>query len=368
MAQPFDAEAVQSTGGAVPIARDPRVLNIVAGDFSASRTGTITYATAARQEADLVWFDRSGRRAEGMVLRASRPLGFRLSHEGQRVAYVMLDDAGREELWIKDAVGSGLPQRFTEPVGNATRAPLWSPVGKELTFYAIPQPGEYGQFRKPVAGGQRTKVVGTRVNGEGADWSRDGRLPLFRQQGQRGGSGRAACARPIAAGAACRNRGLRRQQAERLSMRRPNRTKVPVVQRDHCLHVETLSQRDDGRIGSSQREVAVLLDQPGDARPIVRRGRLDVHVDQASKERRLRLRAKARTHEIGHLRDHERRHDQAIPGIFERRPASQVVGIVLVDDRVERTSINDGEHAPTRQSGSSRHRERCGGDRYARWP
>jgi len=38
--------------------------------------------------------------------------------------------------------------------------------------------------------------------------------------------------------------------------------------------------------------------------------------------------------------------DQAISGLLERRTTAHVIGVVLVDNGIERPSVNDGEHVP----------------------
>ena len=56
---------------------------------------------------------------------------------------------------------------------------------------------------------------------------------------------------------------------------------------DHDIRLEPLGEGDDRGVGAAEREVGVLLDELGDARPVLGRGCLDVERRESSQEVRL---------------------------------------------------------------------------------
>ena len=100
MAQPFDASAVTTTGAAVPLAENVRVVNVVAGDFSVSRTGVLTYVRAFVSKGDLEWFDRRGQRVGTAATDVLQGTG-RLAPDERRAALLNADPSGRTGLLIR---------------------------------------------------------------------------------------------------------------------------------------------------------------------------------------------------------------------------------------------------------------------------
>src|SRR5436190_9892615 len=70
-------------------------------------------------------------------------------------------------------------------------------------------------------------------------------------------------------------------------------TEVPAVKGDHDISRQPLGKRDDGRVGSTKRKVAVPLDQLADARPVFRRGGFDVEPLEPAEELGLDLGTKS---------------------------------------------------------------------------
>jgi hypothetical protein len=74
---------------------------------------------------------------------------------------------------------------------------------------------------------------------------------------------------------------------------RANRTEVPFVQRDDGFRIQPLGECDHRCIGAAQRKVAVLFDEVGDSRRIVRR-LFDAHSCEALQKLRLDIGPHAR--------------------------------------------------------------------------
>lgn len=136
MAQPFDAEKVQTTGDAVPVAEQ---VDYVPGNsqsqFSASANGTLVYTsgTAAGGKKQLTWFDRGGMSA-GTVGIPADTIWASLSPDNSTVATDPSDAAsGANDIWLHD-LARGTVSRLT--FGPASSEyPVWSPDGSRIGFY-----------------------------------------------------------------------------------------------------------------------------------------------------------------------------------------------------------------------------------------
>ena len=173
VAQPFDPEAMKTTGDPVPLAERIGTDNIGLARFSISREGTLVYRTGD-SNGRLVWVDRAGRQAE--VIGDAGQFGDpALSPDGRRLAYNQLDPrTGKSDVWIRD-LARGVSSRFTFRTGNNGGA-VWSADGTSLAFMSI-NGGTREFFQKP-SGGQGEEVPLLKQD-DGApllvDWSRDGR-------------------------------------------------------------------------------------------------------------------------------------------------------------------------------------------------
>jgi serine/threonine-protein kinase len=139
LAAPFDADALELTGPALPLVDGVFLNPAVHPFYSLSDNGTMVYrrSAAASDEVEFVWVTRSGEMTSvDQGERFNPPFGrpsFRLSPEGGRVAYSAAVD-GNADIWIKDLSG-GAPLRLT--FGDETdENPDWSPDGESIVHLA----------------------------------------------------------------------------------------------------------------------------------------------------------------------------------------------------------------------------------------
>jgi Tol biopolymer transport system component len=180
MALPFDANARRSTGEPLPVAESIQYFpQTQYGLFSASATGALVYqARTASGVSQLLWLDRSGRQI-GTLGSPANQANPRISPDGSRVALDITDlQSGNTDVWIYQASG-GIPSRFTSNPSLDT-TPAWSPDGSRIVFNSLRQ-GHPDLYEKSSNGDGNDEpiLVSTRTKYP-LDWSRDGRLILFR--------------------------------------------------------------------------------------------------------------------------------------------------------------------------------------------
>ena len=185
MAQPFDISKLQTTGEAVPIAEQVDLGNVQEDfQFSASQTGVLAYTSGGISgAAQLTWFDRSGK-ILGTVGPRRDIRWAALSPDGKTVAVDERDpEAATFDIWLHD-LSRGTASRFTfGPRTNA--APVWSPDGKAIAFYAArPAVAPFSFAYAKEAGGSGRETILDKPLGDPPrpvrvdDWSRDGRFVL----------------------------------------------------------------------------------------------------------------------------------------------------------------------------------------------
>jgi Tol biopolymer transport system component len=131
MAQAFDADRLQLTGEAVPIAEGLQVSQTTgSASFTASDNGVLAYRSGTAAAAlTLVWVSRNGteQRLSAPAHNYTLP---RLSPDGQRVA-IAIEEA-ESQIWLYDLSRDTLTRlTFT---GTANVDPLWTPDGKRIVF------------------------------------------------------------------------------------------------------------------------------------------------------------------------------------------------------------------------------------------
>ena len=160
------------------LAADGRLLPAL----SAAATGAIAFRTGAWSgRRHLTWFDRTGSEKG----RVGEPddgdsFGTALSPDGRRVA-MSRSVKNNNDIWLLDA-DRGVMSRFTSSPSPDT-FPVWSPDGTRLAFGSPRTEVNSARdlYWKPVSGDEPEKLLlSTPHYKEPLDWSRDGRLLLYR--------------------------------------------------------------------------------------------------------------------------------------------------------------------------------------------
>jgi eukaryotic-like serine/threonine-protein kinase len=172
VAQPFDAGKLETTGDAVPVAKEVDAQNagvgVVVGYFSASQNGVLLYTSGRAPAAvQLTWFDRSGKKLD--TAGAPAELGpFSLSPDGTRVAFTRRDvQVGRYFLWTRD-LARGVESRWT--TDRIIGSPIWSGDGTHI-FY-----GRGDKVYQKAANNTGPEEVVEAAAKQAMDASRDGRF------------------------------------------------------------------------------------------------------------------------------------------------------------------------------------------------
>ena len=180
MAQPLDRQTLEVSGDAIPIADDVGVdgfgnIGKSLSSFSVSENGVLVYGAGARG-AQLTWSDRDGKQL-GLLGSPGINVGFNISPDGQQVALQREDGRGGSDIWLLDAT-RGTALRFTsDPVYHA--APVWSPDGLRITFFAI-HDGRWQLWEKASnEGGSEKLLLKSNTDLVTEAWSPDGRLLLY---------------------------------------------------------------------------------------------------------------------------------------------------------------------------------------------
>ena len=179
-AQEFDAGANALRRTPVRIAENVTVSGpLVRSAVSASATGSVVYRTGVDVgRRRLVWFDRSGkelgRPTNTDLSGLSNPW---LSPDSRRVA-VHATTNGNVDVWILD-ITRGVFSRFTShPAPDAL--PIWSPDGRRMVFNSL-RAGTADLYIKAADGrGEEEPLLISPGNERASDWSRDGRMLLFK--------------------------------------------------------------------------------------------------------------------------------------------------------------------------------------------
>jgi Tol biopolymer transport system component len=179
MAQPFDARALRTNGEPVVVGRGVQyVATWGSAAFATSDNGVLVYQGASPAARQLVWFDRSGRRAGTLGPDGEYAEDPRISPDGARVATKRIDPTTRSaDLWIYD-VSRGIGSRFTFDAARES-SPVWSADGKRL-FFSSNKAGIGDIYEKAATGsGPETLLLKSDLWKEPLDVSPDGRWLAF---------------------------------------------------------------------------------------------------------------------------------------------------------------------------------------------
>lgn len=178
MAQPFDADRLDLTGEAFPIAEDVQFnpANTRAA-FAVSENGVLAYRTGGAFDGQFAWTDFAGKEVTRFGETGNSVLShFSLSPDEKRVAVDLTTAQGRD-LWLLD-LARGTTSRFSS--GLLSSGMVWSPDGNWLTF-AASRAGVTGLYQKPPNGAGQDELLLSATNVEPTDWSQDGRFLLYQR-------------------------------------------------------------------------------------------------------------------------------------------------------------------------------------------
>jgi Tol biopolymer transport system component len=178
MAQPFDAQRLELTGEAFPIAEQIQMhRGELHANFSASESGVLVYQTGTGVGgSQLTWFDRGGKQVGVLGDRAAYGDVW-LSPDEKRVS-VTISSGSTRDIWMYD-VARGLKTRFTFDATDE-RAPIWSPDGSRIVVNSN-RKGHYDLYQKASSGaGTEEVLLEDNVDKYAANWSPDGRFLLYR--------------------------------------------------------------------------------------------------------------------------------------------------------------------------------------------
>ena len=130
---PFDLDAFEVTGPAVPMIEGVRSNTIAGGaQFDVSATGLLVYVPGATQAnmAPIRWLDRSGK----LTTLRSTPSNWSnpaVSPDGRQLA-VDIHDGTQSDIWIYDWERDTLSKRTFDNADDVR--PIWSPDGSRIAF------------------------------------------------------------------------------------------------------------------------------------------------------------------------------------------------------------------------------------------
>ena len=185
MAQGFNADRLELTGEAVPVAEGiGRALSTGSIFFSVSETGLLVYRSSQLAAgSQLVWFDRAGKQL-GTLGAPGGYAAIRLSPDGKHVALQRPDDEKRTlDIWLIE-LAHGTPTRLTfDPAIDAY--PIWSPDGSHIAF-ASTREGLANLYQKLSGGAGGDELLFKSDDPKlPTDWSPDGRYLLYQDRSQK---------------------------------------------------------------------------------------------------------------------------------------------------------------------------------------
>ncbi len=179
MARPFDPDALEFTGEAVPLAEQIATIGGTARSlFTTSDTGALVYLTGATAQGSVLeWVDAKGQKL-GQLGEMAPHDAPRISPDGRYVAVAISDlGIGTEDIWVYE-VARNLRTRFTfDPAVDIAAA--WSPDGSRVV-YASNRKGRFDIYQKSVTGaGVEELLFQSDVDKFPQHWSRDGRFLAY---------------------------------------------------------------------------------------------------------------------------------------------------------------------------------------------
>ncbi len=182
LAQPFDANASQTTGDArVIVSQVYSFLPVGSADFSISARGELLVYQSVVHRSQLIWVDRKGGHLRGAGPERISAKDARLSPDGTRFASALFDiERGVTDIWVTDVATGQSRRQIVGP--GLVNAPVWSPDSKWMAFMRASESTPKLFIR--TLEGQETERS---LPGDGyqvpTDWTRDGRFILYTNTG-----------------------------------------------------------------------------------------------------------------------------------------------------------------------------------------
>lgn len=183
LARPFDPRKLETTGDAVPVARNVYHFTPTgAGDFSASRQGTIAYHSLVSRT-HLAWVDRTGRELEAVGPANTNVKSGRLSPDGKWVAAAIYDvEHGQQDIWIFDTTTN--EGRRLAPEAAMRDAPVWSPDSQRIAYMYYSSGSLPPDVRiRGLGAADREELAPTADFQAPVSWSPNGRFLTFMNTG-----------------------------------------------------------------------------------------------------------------------------------------------------------------------------------------
>jgi Tol biopolymer transport system component len=180
VAQPFDAERLTLSGGAIAIVEQVQrpQFGPPSGAFSVSDR-VLAYQTgldARGFPTELTWFDRSGKPA-GVVAQQADYGDVEISPDGKRATVSQLDPGTGRDIWIFD-LARAIPTRLTADPADEY-ASVWSPDQTQIIFNSR-RKGHLDLYRKASSGaGSDEPVLVDTADKSPMSWSSDGQIVLY---------------------------------------------------------------------------------------------------------------------------------------------------------------------------------------------
>jgi Tol biopolymer transport system component len=187
LAQQFDPDKLTISGDPVPMPEQVHYeMNIRYSGLSVFSDRVLLYRSGGNLNAQLIWFDRSGRQLT-TISQAGEYRHLNFSPDGRQVMLERNDpQVETSDLWRLDL----LRETFT-PLTSALSSelcPIWAPDGSRVAFTSM-QEGFFGIYQKAASGADKEELLlkaDSRVLLT-SDWSSDGKFLVYRKTHERTG-------------------------------------------------------------------------------------------------------------------------------------------------------------------------------------
>ena len=180
MAQPFDAQALKTSGDPFPLS-DSVGGSTVTGyaSMTASLDGTLVHSLSSVGSSQLRWFDRKGAPLTTLGDPRDAVQGIAISPDATQVAQ-FAGSPDQSVLFLQPSAG-GPASPIAGERGLPARSPAWSPEGRKIA-YALLQGGRSEIFVRSLEGDAKVESLGVSgLNNQPFDWSRDGKWLAYRR-------------------------------------------------------------------------------------------------------------------------------------------------------------------------------------------